>query len=69
MHICEYLLCLSFSKNVMDPSELFMYLAIIFSKEKKHLQVVEYWRKKYKEYWDRSDETLRQMQRNHMSWV
>ena len=40
----------------MDPCELFVYLAIVCSKEKKHLQVVEYWRKKYDEYQDRSDE-------------
>ena len=40
----------------MEPSELFIYLVIVCSKEKKCQQVQEYWRKKYEELQDRRDE-------------
>ena len=41
----------------MDPSELFIYLAIVCSKAKKCQQVAEYWRKEYEEVQGSSDKT------------
>ena len=50
----------------MDPSELFIYLAIVCSKEKKHQQVAEHWRKNMKRLRAGLMKHLRQIQGIHM---